>query len=238
VFAHQSCHRDAEAGNCRLWDEIAPVHLRSYKEVSLLREGKEILDDVELREVGNVHGKKLLHLQGLPARFVHANVYDSRSVIDEKFDLVYTSKGVLCWLRDLEEWGRIIAHFLKPGGTFYLMESHPILNALDEKAAGSLAFVHRYFHRDEPTLWDDKLPDYSDPTYIPQNASYEWDWTVSDIVNALLGAGLHIDLLNEHNRIFFRRFPTMESDDGRWFRLPDRRDAIPLLLTIRARKPG
>jgi len=274
VAANQHSHRDAEAKNRVLWDEIAPVHLASYKEVILLREGSEILDEIELREIGEVRGKTMLHLQchigtdslawarrgaivtgldyssesidcaerlkeelGLQARFVRANVYDARSVIDEEFDLVYTSKGVLCWLRDLDEWGRIIAHFLKPGGTFYMMESHPILNALEEKPSGELFFAHHYFHRDEPTVWDDDDLDYADADYVPQNPSYEWDWTIADIVNALLGAGLRIELLNEYDRLFFRRFPSMETEDGRWFHLPGSSDKLPLLLTVRARKP-
>ena len=54
---------EAEFRNQALWDEIAPVHLKAYKEVALLREGKEVLDEIELREIGDVAGKSLLHLQ-------------------------------------------------------------------------------------------------------------------------------------------------------------------------------
>lgn len=268
-------NQNAEERNRKLWDEIAPVHMESYREVALLREGAEILDEIELREVGEVRGKRLLHLQchigtdslawarhgalvtgldfssesiacaerlkrelGLEASFVQSNVYDARSAIDGAFDVVYTSKGVLCWLRDLEAWGRIIADFLEPGGVFYLMESHPILNALEEESPGRLSFAYRYFHKAEPTVWDGDDPDYADPNYVPKNPSYEWEWTVGDIVDSLLNAGLRLELLNEYERIFFRRFPTMESDDGRWYRLPASEGRIPLLLTLRARKPG
>jgi len=267
-------HQEAEARNRALWDEIAPVHLKAYKEVSLLREGSEVLDEIELREVGDVRDRMLLHLQchigtdslawvrrgaevtgvdfstesiacakqlsrelGLAARFVEANVYDALSVIDERFDVVYTSKGVLCWLRDLDEWARIIARFLKPGGIFYLMESHPILGALEEEPSGRLSFRHRYFHRDAPSVWDDAEGDYTDADYIPEHPSYEWDWTVSDIVNALLNAGLELEFIHEYEKLFFRFFPGMRSEDGRWFRLPGLKGKLPLLLTLRARKP-
>jgi len=267
-------HHDAEPKNRALWDELAPVHLKAYKEVALLREGAEVLDEIELREVGDVRGKTMLHLQchigtdslawvrrgaivtgldfssdsiacaeqlkaelGLEARFVHSNVYDAPEAVDETFDIVYTSKGVLCWLRDLNEWGRIVAGFLRPGGTFYLMETHPILSALEEEPPGELAFKYRYFHRDEPTVWDGDDPDYADGNYIPRNPSYEWDWTVSDVVSALLNAGLQLELLNEYERLFHRAFPSMTTDDGRWFRLPKHSGKLPLLLTLRARKP-
>ena len=234
-----------------------------------------ILDKIELREIGDVRGKTLLHLQchigtdslawarrgaivtgldfssesiacaeqlkqelGLEATFVHANVYDARLAIDEQFDTVYTSKGVLCWLRDLEEWGRIVAGFLKPGGTFYLMETHPILSSVEEESPGELSFKYNYFHRAEPTIWDDDDPDYADADYVPENASYEWTWTVGDIVNALLKAGLQLELLNEYEKLFFKLYPSMTTDDGRWYRLPKFSGKLPLLLTLRARKPA
>jgi SAM-dependent methyltransferase len=268
-------HHDAETKNQALWDEIAPVHLKAYKEVALLREGAEVLDEIELREIGDVRDKTMLHLQchigtdslawarhgaivtgldfsgesiacaeqlkqdlGLDATFVHSNVYDARSAIDGQFDIVYTSKGVLCWLRDLEKWGRIIAHFLKPGGTFYLMELHPVLNPIEEQPPGELAFVHSYFHRAEPTLWDGDDPDYADGDYVPESPSYEWTWAVADIVNALLKAGLQLESLNEYDKLFFRRFPSMTTDDGRWFRMSRQNGKLPLLLTLRARKPA
>ena len=275
MTAEPESHHDAETQNRALWDEIAPVHLKAYKEVALLREGAEVLDEIELREIGDVRGKTMLHLQchigtdtlawarhgaivtgldfsgesiacaerlkrelGLEATFVRSNLYDSRSAIDGRFDIVYTSKGVLCWLRDLEEWGRIIAHFLKPGGTFYLMELHPILTPIEEEPSGELSFVHRYFHRAEPTRWDDEYPDYADGDYVPQNASYEWEWTVADTVSALLKAGLRLELLSEYDKVFFKRFPSMTTEDGRWFRLAKDADKLPLLLTLRARKPA
>ena len=274
MSCESASHQEAEARNRAFWDEIAPVHLRAYKEVALLREGSEVLDEIELREVGDVRGKSLLHLQchigsdslawvrhgaevtgvdfsaesiacaetlkndlGLPAQFVHANVYDALSVIDERFDVVYTSKGVLCWLRDLDEWARIIARFLEPGGFLYLMESHPILAALEESSPGKLSFLRRYFHRDAPSVWDDAEGDYADPDYIPEHPSYEWDWTVSDIVNALIQAGLTLEFVHEYEKLFFRFFPSMTSEDGRWFRLPGHEGRLPLLLTLRARKP-
>ncbi|GAB4308587.1 MAG: hypothetical protein Kow0097_09240 [Candidatus Bipolaricaulota bacterium] len=59
---------------------------------------------------------------------------------------------------------------------------------------------------------------------------------MSDVVHAVIGAGLRIESLNEHDRLFFRFLPSMTSADGRWYRLPSYEDKIPLLFTIRARK--
>jgi SAM-dependent methyltransferase len=263
----------AEENNQARWDELAPVHLQSYVEVDILRQGGIALDVIELREVGDVRGKTLLHLQchigtdtlswarqgaivtgvdfsaqsiacarrlqqelQLEATFIQANVYDLRTVLQGQFDIVYTSRGVLCWLRDLDEWAQIIAHFLKPEGIFYLMESHPILNIFDDEKPGPLTIIYPYFHRTEPTLWDGGYPDYADDTYVAQLPSYEWDWSVSDILNALLRAGLRLELFNEYDRLFWKRFPGMVSCGERWYGFEEYAGKLPLLFTLRARK--
>jgi SAM-dependent methyltransferase len=62
----------------------------------------------------------------LDATFVRADLYDLPAVLDGQFDVVYTSHGVLGWLPDLERWAGVVAHFLRPGGVFYLTEIHPV----------------------------------------------------------------------------------------------------------------
>jgi len=270
----KSNHHESELQNRARWDEIAPIHLKAYKEVALLREGKEVLDEIELREVGNVNGKSLLHLQchigsdtlawvrhgavvtgvdfsaesiacanqlseelGLPGTFIHSNIYDVRTIHEGQYDVVYTSKGVLCWLKDLQEWGRIIVHYLKPDGVFYLMESHPVIMALKEEESGELSFAYPYFHKDAPTEWPAGDADYADGDYVPKHESAEWEWAISDIVNALIDAGLRLEFVNEYEKLFFRLFPSMTTEDDRWFRLPEYSKKLPLLLTLRARKP-
>jgi SAM-dependent methyltransferase len=264
----------AERNNQQLWDEIAPVHFNAYAEVQILRDGGIVLDEIELREIGEVRGKSLLHLQchigtdslswarqgarvtgvdfsaksialarqlaqelGLQATFMQSNVYALRELLHEKFDIVYTSRGVLCWLRDLDEWARIVAHFLKTGGIFYIMESHPFLNIFEETSPGELTIVNPYFHRPQPTVWDGDDPDYADETYIPQHASYEWFWSVGEILNALLRAGLQVEFFNEYERLFFKLYPGMLSVARDWYALQQYSGKLPLLFTLRAKKP-
>ena len=42
---------------------------------------------------------------GLGAKFVLSNLYDLTDVLDEKFDIVFTSIGVLTWLPNLGPMG-------------------------------------------------------------------------------------------------------------------------------------
>jgi SAM-dependent methyltransferase len=181
--------------------------------------------------------RRLQRESRLDATFVESNIYELPQVLDGPFDIVYTSRGVLCWLRDLDAWARIIAHYLKPGGIFYIMESHPFLNVFEETEPGRLSIVYPYFHRTEPTLWDDEDGDYADGSYVPQHPSYEWDWTLSDILSALHQAGLVVESFAEHNRLFFQRFPSMVEVAPGQFRLPEPADKLPLVFTLLARKP-
>ena len=238
--------REAEERNRALWDEVAPVHLKAYREVEFLRRGGEALDEIELRDVGGVRGKTLIHVQchigtdtlARARRGATVTALDfSPASIDERFHVVYTAKGVLCWLRDLPEWGRIVAHLLKPGGLFCLMDSHPLVRALEERSPGVLSIAHHYFHRDEPTVWDSDDPDYADAAYVPKNPSFEWEWTVSDIVTALVEAGLVIEQMKEYEWLFFQRYPSMKTEDGRRYSMPRHAGKLPLVLTVHARKP-
>ncbi len=64
---------------------------------------------------------------GIEARFVESNIYDLPEALSGRFDVVFCSDGVLCWLPDLKRWGEIVASYLEPGGTFYIAEAHPFI---------------------------------------------------------------------------------------------------------------
>ena len=261
-----------EETNKKLWNELTDVHIKSYG-IDNFKNGKSTLDKIQLKEVGDVRGKSLLHLQchfGLDtlswaregaivtgvdfseksiayadqlkeetntkARFICCNIYDLKNYLDEKFDIVYTSQGVLCWLKDLNEWAKLIHHFLKPDGIFYIMEGHPITHIFDDEKRGKLEVVYPYFHSKEPTKWDDDYPDYSDKTYIPKNPSYEWLWSISDIINSLIKSGLRIEFIHEFDKLFYKGFPDMKCDENGWWYFPDYRNKVPLIFTLMAKK--
>ncbi len=260
-----------EDANRRMWDKLAGVHARSYG-IDKIKAGQSSLDVIQLRDLGDLRGRTLLHLQchigtdtlslarggaivtgvdfseksldqarrlsaeiGIPAKFIHSNVYDLEEHLDEKFDIVYTSQGVLSWLKDLRPWARIVSRFLKPGGILYVMEAHPIVSIFDDTNKGPLEIIHPYFHRDQPQMWDDQAPDYSDPTYRWEDPTFNWQWPISDIINAIIGAGLSLEFFNEYDMTFDRALPDMERIDGDWWVLPTLRGKLPLMFTLRAR---
>ncbi|TFH15737.1 class I SAM-dependent methyltransferase, partial [Candidatus Bathyarchaeota archaeon] len=212
--------------NKRRWNELVDIHAKS-KEYDLENfiAGKNSLHRVELEKLGDVKGKRLLHLQchfgldtiswarlgakvtgvdfsetaielareiakkvGVDAEFVCSNVFDLTKVLEGEYDIVFTSYGVLCWLKDIDGWARIITHYLKKGGVFLLVESHPFMWVFDD-ASEELKLKYSYWHNEEPLSWED------DGTYADKDAkvtnkkSYEWQHTVSDVLNALIKAG-------------------------------------------------
>ncbi|HEY8720596.1 class I SAM-dependent methyltransferase [Pengzhenrongella sp.] len=68
---------------------------------------------------------------GVAARFEESSVEGAPSALNDTFDVVYTSVGVLMWRPRLDTWASAIHDLLKPGGVFYVRDSHPVLNALD-----------------------------------------------------------------------------------------------------------
>jgi len=264
---------EAERLNRVRWDEVAPVHARTYDEVRILLEGGITLDDIEQNEIGPVAGKSLLHLQchigtdslsfarlgarvtgvdfspksieiaeslkrqtSLETRFIVSNIYDLSHLLDQQFDIVYTSRGVLCWLRDLDRWARTIHHFLKDNGCFYILEGHPFLNIFDTDASGNgLNIKLPYFHSAQPLKWEGDT-DYADPHHVCINAAYEWTWSLSDVINALIRAGLVLEWVHEYNVHFYPQFPGMKTDNNRNWTLPGYEESMPMSFTIKATK--
>ena len=169
----------------------------------------------------------------LDVRFIRSNVYDLPAVLDEQFDIVFTSVGVLCWLPDLDKWASVVSRHLKPGGIFYILDGHPLMNVFEESEAGDLRLEYGYFH--EEHLWEGGEPSYAGSEII-ESPVYEWHHSLGEIVTALIGAGLRIEYLHEFPFSSYRAFPMMKKDDDGLWRFPEHNDSLPQLFSIRATK--
>ena len=173
---------------------------------------------------------------GLSTRFIRSNVYDLPDLLDEKFDIVYTALGALCWLPDMDRWGRTIARYLKPGGTFYMLDEHPAgrIFGATQGDDGKFDLTNRNSYFPDPK---GMLDEGERDTYIGSGTIsspvYEWQHSLSEIVNGLIGAGLKIEYLHEFPFSFFKVFHQMERRAG-WWRLPKYDGNIPFMLSIKA----
>ena len=171
---------------------------------------------------------------GVEASWVETDVLEAREAVPGDFDLVYTSIGTINWLPDLDRWAAQVAGLLRAGGTFYIRDGHPALYAIDEHAE-SLQLRYAYFRGSEAQVWDDATT-YSGDGTVAHARTYQWAHPLSDVVNALIGAGLRILRLDEHATLPWRFSPRMvEVPDG--FAWPEgERDRVPCTFTIVARK--
>jgi SAM-dependent methyltransferase len=266
-------HRET---NRRRWDELTPLHAASaFYDVAGFKAGGSSLKSIEVEEVGDVVGRRLLHLQchfgldtlswarrgacvtgvdfseaavaqaralaeetGLPATFLCAAVEALPDVLTGAFDVVFTSYGVLCWLSDLRPWARTVAHFLEPGGFFYIVETHPFAEVFDDApGAADLRVGYSYFSTGEPILCQTRGTYADREAQVGQTTSYQWAHTLGDVVNALVGAGLRLDFLHEFPMGFFPKLSGMARSADGWWRLPEARAGVPLLFSLKAHKP-
>ena len=169
----------------------------------------------------------------LDITWVRADVYDAGSAVgDERFDVVYTGMGALGWLPDLDRWARVVAALLRPGGMLYVTELHPMWNALgDDGRTICQPAIGAGF-----TRWDEgDQGSYGAPDAIFEHtASWERLHTTGDLLSAILGAGLRIELYHEHDATPSPTPWLVRGDDG-LYRFPPDMHPFPLCYSLRAR---
>jgi len=174
----------------------------------------------------------------IPAKFLYTDIYELPDKLSGKFDIVFTSYGVLHGLPDIEGWGGIIAHFLKPGGIFYIVEDHPFFRVFRPKPEGEFKAERSYFFSEEPQRIEGS-GSYATGNQGAVGVSYVWDHSLGDVINALISAGLQIEFLHEFPYAARAKFPFMEQGDDGWWRLPGHQHGtIPFLFSLQARKPS
>lgn len=189
--------------------------------LSLWRLGAREVVGVDLSGRMLALARRKAELLGAPAIWYHADVLAPPEELTGTADLVYTGKGALPWVLDLEGWAGVVARLLVPGGHLYVFEGHP-LNWVFDPAAADLRLREGadYFAR-SPRANDDfpglYLERHAAPGAAPARA-FERQWGLGEIVTALVDAGLAVLRLAEHAEHFWPQFPHVPP--GRLVRVP------------------
>ncbi len=167
---------------------------------------------VDISDVAIEFARKLSAESGIPGTFHRADVFDwlaETAASDERFDVVFSSYGALCWLSDLGSWAKGVAAILKPGGRVVLVDFHPFVMVFGD----DWSLTYNYFGKGEPMTWDDGIGDYvalsgeslAPSGYLPgednfQNPhpSHEFQWPISEIITAILEAGMRLTAFKEY----------------------------------------
>lgn len=264
------------ATNRASWDERTTIHVRNatgFYGIDRVKAGGCTLHNLERDEVGDVRGKRLLHLQchfgldtlswarrgavvtgldfsepaiaaardlardtGVDARFVVADVYSARADVDGDFDVVFTSWGALCWLPDMARWAEVASSCLRTGGMLYVADGHPALMQCEQEGD---RLVQRYDWQtpvDRPQAFLDATTYTGDLTPLKSGKTFEWFHPPARVAQAVVDAGLRIELIREHEILPWPAFPLMVDAGHGFWRLPDGHPKMPLAYSIRARK--
>lgn len=242
------------------------VESKFYDNESFIR-GKNSLNEPELDLLGNVDGLDLLHLQchfgqdsislsrigavvtgvdisdtsiayaqQLAARcsenveFICSNVIDYRPMRD--YDLVFTSYGTIIWLPDLKPWAEVIAKSLKPGGKFVIVDFHPFLYVFDD---GLENLQYDYFNTG--AIVEKVSGTYTENSTEEVFDSVTWNHSMSEIINALISAGLSVEAFDEYDFSPYNCFPGMKEVAPRKYIFNHQKISFPLTYGIVAKRP-
>lgn len=192
---------------------------------------------VSVREARRLAGAAALSIE-----YVHADVYDAVEVLGaERFDIAYTGKGALCYLPDLTAWAQTIVLLLKPGGFLYLVEFHPLLNALGPTQTPGLPqdlVIRHDYLGGRGAIARDSSHTYTDgPALTGDTLHYEWPHGLGEVITAIAKAGFVIESLTETGLLPWPRWPLMVRTGGGWWAMPDSQPRFPVLYGLKATKP-
>lgn len=174
-----------------------------------------------------VQARRLAAIAGLDCSFVVANAYDIPAAYDDRFDLVMVTIGALGWMPDLPAFLAVAARLLRPGGTLFVYEQHPIMDMFEPwDTADPLRLRYSYF-RKEPWRDEDGL-DYWTGARYASRPMYWFHHKLSDIIGACLANGLAIAAFEEHGHAMHDGHAAIERQTIR----------PPLGYTLAARRRG
>lgn len=157
----------------------------------------------------------------LQVSFLRADVTDLSAIDSSTFDVVYTGGHVAVWVSDINAYYAEAARILRPNGLLMIAEYHPFRRIWEDSQEG-LTIKSSYFERG-PFEYD-----LTGEILRPRPGalkSYEFHWTISDYINAVLECGCRLTEVDEFG-----------TDVAGWEGAP--MHGLPEFLLIVARKNG
>jgi SAM-dependent methyltransferase len=215
-------------GRCR-----RAIHLQcagGRDTLSLWNAGAESVVGVDFSPRMLALAERLTAATGAPARWILADVLDTPHELDGTADLLYTGRGSLMWLQDLEAWAGVLRRLLAPDGRLVIFEGHPAEWLCDVDDDGHwIATDYDYFAGPEASKgW---APEYIDRLSIPddeQHWKFARAWTLGEIITALLGSGLRLERVTEHPTDWWGGHGDVRAEE---------RGRVPLSFSVLARLP-
>jgi SAM-dependent methyltransferase len=217
------------------------VHLQCHigtDTLSLARLGARSVTGLDFSAPALAAAEALAHECGADIDYVESELYDAVDVLGaQRFDLVYTGVGALCWLPDIARWADVVARLLRPRGRLFIREGHPVLGSLsDERPDGLLVIEYPYFESEGVIFHDER-------TYVPHQEplaspdSVGFNHGVGELITAVMHAGMTLTSFEEHRSVPWNPLGDMMHDNGEGeYILRDSPGRLALTYTLQAVK--
>jgi ubiquinone/menaquinone biosynthesis C-methylase UbiE len=153
---------------------------------------------------------------GAPAHWYCCDILKTPRELDNSADLVYTGKGALPWIMDIQAWAGVVARLLKPGGKLYVFEGHPLDWVWDMEATAYRFSARTGSYFSQAVVTDRGWPMFSNPVKAHVNKDqlhvHERQWTLGDIMNSLAATGLRMQRFEEYPDLFWNQFPNLPAE--------------------------
>jgi len=154
---------------------------------------------------------------GTDVTFVETDTYHINDHLTDRYDLIFMSYGVICWLPDLERLFDIIYDRLAPGGKVLSVEFHPMLMTFDFDTK-KIAYGYKNHGVYEEVLEASYVEQQDDLTHPnPLGREYFWQHSLAEIMMPLVNKGVPITSFREYYYSPYNIFGSMAAqDDGRY----------------------
>lgn len=171
------------------------IHLQSgngLDDPALVYAGARSVVGVDYSEVAVNAAQRRAKDLGVACRYIAATV-PQVPLPDSSADLVYTGKGALIWMPDLDAWAHEVVRLLRPTGQLFIYEAHPAVPLWTWDA-------------DYPRIRTDRsyfATSHVNDTF-PGNGAVEWQWNLGQIITAVVAAGMELLHVGEYAQPFWR----------------------------------
>lgn len=255
--------------NKKSWNKRTASHLTSdFYDVAGFLQGNTSLNEIELALLGDIKGKRILHLQchfgqdtislarmgaeltgvdlsdkaiesanelarkaNEKATFICCDIYDLPNYLDEQFDIIFTSYGVILWMPDIDKWAKIVAQYLKPKGKLVFVEFHPVVWMFDDDFK---EIKYNYFNAD--AIVETETATYADVNAVINEKCITWNHGMGEVLTSLITNGLEIQKVNEYDYSPYDCFNKTIKFAPKKYRIKDLDNKLPMVYAIVATK--
>jgi SAM-dependent methyltransferase len=214
--------------------DVRAIHLQcaaGRDTLSLWNQGAAEVVGVDFSPRMLALAERLTAATGAPARWILSDVLETPHELDGTGDLVYTGRGSIIWLADLDAWAAVIARLLSPNGRFVLFEGHPAEWLFDADDEGRwMATEYDYFGGAEASKgWAPAYIDRLSLAESDQSWKFARAWTLGEIITALLRADLRLEAVAEYPIDWWGGHADVREDE---------RGRVPLSFSVTGHRAG